>query len=58
MQLIDELMNFFGIGSLPETATFMDFLPWFCKLILAVFLMAFIFKCLFTATWKIRKELR
>lgn len=40
MTILDELMNYFGINALPETATFMDFLPWFCKLVLAVFLIA------------------
>lgn len=58
MNLINELMNFFGINALSETATFIDFVPWFCKLLLAVFLVAFVFRCLFTATWKIGKELK
>lgn len=58
MNIINDLISFFGIDSLSETATFIDFVPWFCKLLLAVFLIAFIFKCLFTATWRIRKELK
>ena len=56
MEILDLLIEFFGIGSVSEFTTFGEFLPWFCKLLLAVFLIAFIFKCLFQATWRIDRR--
>lgn len=56
MSIINELITFFGLDLVPTN--FIEFLPWFMKLLLGVFIVCFIFKCLFTATWKIGKELK
>lgn len=56
MEIIDMLIDWFGLHA--EFTTFADFLPWFCKLLLAVFLISFVTKCMFDATWKIQKSLK
>ena len=56
MQVIEILIDFFGLNS--EIVTFVDFAMWFSKLLLAVTVMAIIFKACFSATWKIERSLR
>ena len=56
MEILNMLIEYFGLN---YTATnFGEFLPWFCKLILAVFLVCFVFRCLFSAVHKIVHDLR
>lgn len=56
MELIENLIVWFGLNA--DFTNFAEFIPWFCKLLLAVFIVAFVIKCMFDATWKIQKSLR
>lgn len=56
MEIINSLIDFFGLA--PNIVTFTDLIIWFCKVLLAVQIMAVIIKSLFTATWKIERSLR
>lgn len=56
MELIEMLIDWFGLNA--EFTNFAEFLPWFCKLLLAVFMVCFVIKTMFEATWKIQKSLR
>lgn len=56
MEIIESLIDWFDLNT--EFVNFAEFLPWFCKLMLAVFLICFVMKCMFESTWKIQKSLR
>ena len=58
MYIIESLMQFFGIDNLAEITTFAEFIPWFVKVLLAVFIICYIFRCFFTAVYQIRKGLK
>lgn len=58
MILIESLMSFFGIDNLTEISNFAQFIPWFVKLLFAVFIVCYIFKCFFTAVYKIGRDLK
>jgi len=56
MELIDILIEWFGLYA--EFETFAEFFPWFCKLLLAVFMICFVIKTMFDATWRIQRSLK
>jgi len=56
MELINMLIDWFGLNA--EFTNFAEFLPWFCKLLLAVFMVCFVIKTMFEATWKIQRSLK
>lgn len=47
MELVDSLFTFFGFDSLALTATFPEFIEWFLKCGLGVWLVLFIIRSLF-----------
>lgn len=49
MELIIDLIDFFGINALEEGATYVDFLMWFSEVLLAVGLIVIIFAFFFKA---------
>lgn len=56
MDLVTILIEWFALDV--EFVNFAEFIPWFCKLLLAVYLVSFTLKCMFDATWKIHKSLK
>lgn len=55
MAVMNELIDFFGLESVSELENFAQFVPWFIDRLLAVFIVCFIMKCLFTSVWKIER---
>ena len=56
MEIIEMLIAWFDLNA--EFTNFGEFFPWFCKLLLAVFLICFVIKMMFDSTWKIHKSLK
>lgn len=53
MEVINDLIVFFGLA--PDIVTFTDLITWFCKLILAVVIVATCIKAFFKTTWKVER---
>ena len=56
MEIFNMLLDYFGIAF--TATTFPEFMQWLMQTVFALFLICFIFKCLFSATWRIGRELR
>lgn len=57
MEIFQMLIDYFSLGAISEAETFPEFLQAFIYTLLALYLIVFIFRAFFTATWKIRQEL-
>lgn len=58
MEIFSALMAYFGINALNSQSTFTDFIQYLFAVLLAVYIICFVFKCLFQATFKIGRDLR
>ena len=56
MEIINSLIDFFGLA--PDIVTFVDFIIWFVKMLLAIVIVGVCIKSLFKATWKIERSLK
>lgn len=57
MEIFKMLIDYFSLDAISEAQTFPEFLQAFFYTLLALYLVVFIFRAMFAATWKIRQEL-
>lgn len=55
MEIINQLLSFFGISNLETISTFAEFVPWFCKFIFAVLIVGTVIRAMISVTYKIRR---
>lgn len=58
MDVFMDLLAYFGINLVGECETFPEMLQAFFYTLFAIYLVVFIFRALFAATWKLSHELR
>lgn len=58
MQIINSLIDFFGINNLEQITTFGEFIPWFVKIILALLIVCYVFELFFYSVNKIVRGLK
>lgn len=57
MEIFQMMIDYFSLSAISEAETFPDLLQAFIYTLLALYLIVFIFRAFFTATWKIRQDL-
>jgi hypothetical protein len=57
MNIFLDLVSYFGIDALSQAETFPELLQNIFYCLFAVYLIVFIFRLMFNATWKIRQDL-
>lgn len=58
MELLTQLMTFFGVNMLESGATFPDMLQWLFSVLISVYLILTIFKFFFSMVWQLQNGLR
>lgn len=56
MEVFQMLVDFFGLEFI--ATNFLEFVPWFFEVLLAVFIVCYVFKCLFWITGNLVDMLR
>ncbi len=57
MELFQMLIDYFSLSAIGEAQTFPELLQAFVCSLLALYLVVFVFRAVFTASWKIQQDL-